>query len=254
VVVTGYYKSSPELKELLLDKTITGYGRPEKKTAVQVYDRAEVQPEPVNGMSNFQQYLRKNIQYPRQVEKAVQGKVWVKFVVHKDGSLTDISVVKSLGTGYDEEAIRLIAAGPAWNPGKQQGESVAVQNVMPISFGKPLDETSLSQLPLLSGKLTESQPAPVEGFEAFYKKIGRTILYPSAARAQFAEGQVWVQFTVNPDGSLSQVEVIESLHPELDQEVIRVVSEAGLSWKPAVVNGQAKASKLFFPVSFILGA
>jgi len=65
---------------------------------------------------------------------------------------------------------------------------------------------------------------------------------------------VWVQFSVNSDGSLSQIKIAESLYPELDQEVIRVVSESDIMWKPAIINGKAQASRLLFPLSFKLGS
>ncbi|QHT67693.1 M56 family metallopeptidase [Rhodocytophaga rosea] len=254
VVVVGYYSNKPDIKEIQLDETITGYGTSEKKPVIEVYNQAEIMPEPVNGMSSFQHYIRQNIQHLLRANKTVQGRVWVQFTVNTDGSLSDISVVKSPDASYNEEIIAVIKNAPAWKSGKQNGESVAVRKTVPISFGTSNAETSLTQATLISETHTESQPAPIEGLEAFYKKIGKTVRYPGAPRRDFIEGQVWVQFTVNIDGSLSQIEIAESLHPELDQEVVRVVSEAGLSWKPAMLNGQAQASKVLFPVSFKLGA
>ena len=67
-------------------------------------------------------------------EKGTQGKVFVSFVIEKNGELTDIQVVKNLGDGTDEEAIRVLKASPKWLPGVQNGRLVRVKYNIPISF------------------------------------------------------------------------------------------------------------------------
>lgn len=64
----------------------------------------------------------------------IEGRVFVEFVVERDGSLTDIKVVKGIGGGCDDEAIRVISQAPKWNAGKQRGRSVRVRMVLPIIF------------------------------------------------------------------------------------------------------------------------
>jgi protein TonB len=70
----------------------------------------------------------------------VEGKVFVEFVVEKDGTLTQFTVVKGIGAGCDEEAIRIMQEAPAWEPGKQRGRPVKQRMVLPIFF-KLLDRT-----------------------------------------------------------------------------------------------------------------
>ena len=67
-------------------------------------------------------------------ESGIQGTVYMSFVVEKDGHITDVKVVRGIGGGCDEEAVRVIKSMPNWKPGKQRGRSVRVQFSMPIKF------------------------------------------------------------------------------------------------------------------------
>jgi protein TonB len=94
----------------------------------------EKQPEPVGGYDSFYALVKKNLKYPKQAQRVeVQGRVFVEFVVNRDGSPTDIKVIKGIGAGCDEEAKRVIRL-TKWNPGKQRGKPVRVKMVMPITF------------------------------------------------------------------------------------------------------------------------
>jgi protein TonB len=80
-------------------------------------------------------FLSENIRYPQMArESGIQGTVFVTFVVERDGSVTDVRVLRGIGGGCDEEAIRVIRAMPRWNAGKQRGRPVRVQFNMPIRF------------------------------------------------------------------------------------------------------------------------
>jgi protein TonB len=80
-------------------------------------------------------YLNENIKYPQMArESGIQGRVFVTFVVEKDGNVTDVRVLRGIGGGCDEEAVRVIKNMPSWNPGKQRGKAVRVQFNMPILF------------------------------------------------------------------------------------------------------------------------
>ncbi|RZL98067.1 MAG: TonB family protein, partial [Pedobacter sp.] len=108
-----------------------------KPADVKVYDfvSLEKQPEFVGGMAKFYEYLKKTVKYPAEAQKNnVSGKVFVTFVVEKDGTLTDIKVIRKLGSGLDEEAIRVMKASPKWTPGRQDGKAVRVKYNIPLSF------------------------------------------------------------------------------------------------------------------------
>jgi len=80
-------------------------------------------------------YLQNNIKYPQMArESGIQGTVYVTFVVERDGKVTNVQILRGIGGGCDEEAIRVIQNMPSWNPGKQRGKPVRVQFNMPIKF------------------------------------------------------------------------------------------------------------------------
>lgn len=118
----------------------TGEGK--KQMAVveddKVYDifvPLEVQPDFPGGINKFYNYLSKAIRYPALAqETGLQGKVFVSFIIERNGTLTDIKVEKRLGSGTDEEAIRVLKASPKWIPGIQNGKAVRVRYNIPISF------------------------------------------------------------------------------------------------------------------------
>lgn len=101
----------------------------------ETFTLVEEQPEFVGGMDGFYRFVAGEVMYPREARvNGVEGKVYVQFVVEKDGSLSSVEAVKGIGFGCDEEAVRVIKKSPAFNPGKQRGKPVRVRMVMPISF------------------------------------------------------------------------------------------------------------------------
>jgi len=92
----------------------------------------QVNPEPPGGMAKFYKFIFDNYRVPD--EEGLNGKVFVTFVVEKDGSLTDIKVVRDIGFGTGKEAMRVLKNAPKWNPGEQNGKKVRVQYMLPISI------------------------------------------------------------------------------------------------------------------------
>ena len=99
------------------------------------FDVVEEMPQFPGGPAALFEFLSKNIQYPKDAEKAkLQGRVIVTFVVKKDGSITDAKVVKSVAPSLDAEALRVINAMPNWAPGRQGGQPVNVKYTVPLTF------------------------------------------------------------------------------------------------------------------------
>ena len=95
----------------------------------------EEQPEFPGGTKAMRKFLSDYIRYPdAAVKHEIQGKVYCGFVVNTDGSLSDFNVLKGIGYGCDEEAIRLLRLMPTWKPGKRIGKPVRVKYNLPISF------------------------------------------------------------------------------------------------------------------------
>lgn len=90
---------------------------------------------PVGGMPAFYKMASENLHYPPQARRMnVEGKVFVEFVVDKEGKIGNIVVVKGIGSGCDEEAVRILNLSPDWKPAKQRGKPVKQRIVLPIFF------------------------------------------------------------------------------------------------------------------------
>jgi len=100
-----------------------------------VHDVVEQMPSFPGGDAALTQYLSSNVKYPAvAVENGIQGRVVCKFVVERDGSITDVRVVKSVDPSLDKEAVRVIRAMPRWFPGRQNGAAVRVNYTVPVRF------------------------------------------------------------------------------------------------------------------------
>jgi protein TonB len=101
----------------------------------QVFTAVEVEPEPAGGMQKFYDFLGNKIKYPSAAKEAgTQGRVIMTFIVEKDGSLTDIKVLREPGNGLGDEATRVMKLAPRWKPGVQNGKPVRVQYTIPVNF------------------------------------------------------------------------------------------------------------------------
>ena len=100
-----------------------------------VFDVVEVMPQFPGGQIAMLQYLMKNIKYPEQAMKeGIQGRVTVRFIVEKDGSISDVKPVLSVHPLLNKEAVRVVKSMPKWTPGKQNGKPVRVRFNLPVMF------------------------------------------------------------------------------------------------------------------------
>ncbi len=108
---------------------------PAEEVVEEIFTIVEDPAEPNGGMQAFYKYVGSKLKYPSQAKRmGVEGKVFVEFVVDKDGTLTNVRAVRGIGAGCDEEAVRVIKNAAKWKPGKQRGRAVKVKIVLPISF------------------------------------------------------------------------------------------------------------------------
>ena len=121
--------------EVLKAKEVIAQPEPPKEEETKVFDVVEQMPSFPGGQSALLQYLSSNIKYPVVAEEnGVQGRVIVTFVVERDGSITDVRVVKSVDPSLDKEAQRVVKSMPKWIPGKQNGSAVRVKYTVPVTF------------------------------------------------------------------------------------------------------------------------
>lgn len=99
------------------------------------FDVVEQMPEFPGGQEALMQFLRQEVKYPKEAEeKGLQGRVVVRYIIEKDGSISEVEIAKSVNEYLDAEAIRVVNAMPKWIPGKQKGENVRVKFTLPITF------------------------------------------------------------------------------------------------------------------------
>ena len=118
---------------------------PQEKVIFQV---VEQMPEFPGGMQKAMEFLAKNIKYPVAAQEAkIEGRVIVQFVVERDGSVSDVKVMRGVNPELDAEAIRVVSMMPKWIPGKQRGKAVAVKYTMPIMFRLQTPEPKKEEMP-----------------------------------------------------------------------------------------------------------
>lgn len=102
---------------------------------VKIFTVVEQDPEFPGGMEALYKYLAQNIKYPQLArDNNITGKVYVTFVVERDGSIANPKVLRDIGGGCGQEAIRVVKSMPKWAPGKQRGKAVRVQFNLPVNF------------------------------------------------------------------------------------------------------------------------
>lgn len=134
ITVISYVKATATAFE---GKAITLNQVPISVEDVKVYDFVSVdrQPSFPGGMANFYTYIKNSVKYPKEAyTNKIEGKVFLSFVVEKDGKLTDVKVERTLGYGTDEEATRVLRESPKWDPGILNRTPVRVKFNIPISF------------------------------------------------------------------------------------------------------------------------
>ena len=99
------------------------------------FDVVEQMPSFPGGMEALMKFISENVKYPKEAEeKGLQGRVVVRYIIEKDGSISEVEIAKSVNEYLDAEAIRVVNAMPKWIPGKQKGENVRVKFTIPITF------------------------------------------------------------------------------------------------------------------------
>lgn len=241
-----------------------------------IFEVVEHMPEfPDGGMSALMEYLSKNIKYPEAaMKKGTQGRATVQFVVEKDGSITNVKILRGIDPELNKEAVRVISAMPKWKPGTQKGEAVRVKYTVPVMFRLTENNTQVKYAPIESKidemvvvgyapeeatypeevtvfEVVEKMPEYPGGMSAMMEFIGKNIKYPVAAQKAKIQGRVVIQFIVDKEGNIICPRVIRGADPLLDAEAIRLTTIMP-KWKPGMQRGQAVNVKYTVPIMFRL--
>jgi len=266
-------QAAPEL----IDFSSNNFGRisPERIaqdpiTKDNIYSTVDQIPEYPGGEGAMMKYIKDNLKYPiTAFEKGIQGRVIIRFVVEKTGTINNVELIRGIDPACDKEALRVIKTMPDWKPGKMKGESVSVYFTLPIDFKmeandkankagtnystvKATNTSHKSQYPDDKPFATVEQMPQFPGGESeMFKFIGDNLKYPVSAQKEGIEGRVTVRFIVGKTGAISDVEVIRGIDPACDQEAVRTI-KAMPNWKPGKMRGMDVPVYFTLPIVFKL--
>mgnify|MGYP002535576960 FL=1 len=228
-----------------------------------VYEVVENMPEfPNGGMGELMKYLSANIRYPEAAHKAgIQGRITVQFVVGKDGSIGNVSILRGVNADLDAEAIRVISSMPKWKPGTQKGEPVKVKYTVPVMFRltpelvEKIDETTVVGYHTpVAGEVydvVDKMPEFPGGMTGLMQYLSKNIRYPAEAQTKGIQGRVTVAVIINTEGKAVNASIVRSVDPILDAEALRVAGTMP-DWVPGTKDGKPVNVKYTFPVTFRL--
>ncbi|MEM1328792.1 MAG: TonB family protein, partial [Bacteroidota bacterium] len=224
-------------------------------------------------------YIYSNIKYPKAARQAnIQGMNIVQFVVETDGTVSDITLKRDIGGGCGEEARRVVEKmntdGISWIPGEQNGEKVRVRFTLPIKFALQENQVQTATESRVMEdevfKVVEEMPRfPADDCEtladqeeerncsnkALLAYLLENTRYPKAAKADEIEGICVVQFTVETDGTLSDIDLVRDIGSGCGEEAKRVVQQMntdGIEWIPGVQRGRTVRVRFTLPFKFAL--
>ena len=235
-------------------------------TDADVYEVVENMPEfPDGGMPGLMKYLSANIRYPEAAHKdGTQGRVTVQFVVGKDGSIGNVSILRGVDPALDAEAIRVISGMPKWKPGTQKGEPVNVKYTVPVMFRLTPEPVEKIDEMIVVGYRNPDAPVTGEVYETVDKMpefpggmtglmqhLSKNIRYPAEAHTNNIQGRVVVSVIINTDGKATNAQIVQGVAPSLDAEALRVATTMP-DWTPGTKDGKPVNVKYTFPVVFRL--
>jgi TonB family protein len=228
-----------------------------------IYSKVDQVPQFPGGFPELAKYLGANIHYPAADRTAkLQAKVFVKFVVERDGTLSDIKTVdlpnqpNNGSQAMKDEALRVMLRSPKWTPGTNAGKTVRVAFVLPVSFtlspgeaGKPTGAVSDDKGTIYSQ--VDKQPMFPGGLELFGKFLGNNIKYPKDDREKGIKGKVFTSFVVETDGTLTDIKALRGPSQAMMDEAVRVLLRSP-KWEPGVKDGHPVRVSYTLPVAYML--
>mgnify|MGYP002381931593 CR=1 FL=1 len=241
------------------------------KTATQqektAYDFVDSKAEFPGGDKALSEYLGKNLLYPATAkESKLEGLVVVKILINSDGTVSHPKIIKSLGKGCDDEALRVVSAMPRWNPGLKNGKAVEQSFVIPIKFKISNDQAN--QLDKINDPSKEFRLQPEPSYKKVYdfvelkpeypggdkelmQFIAQNIKYPESAKSKGIEGTVITRFVISKTGTVEDARIVKSFDRDCELEALRVVNKLP-NWIPGKNDGVPVDVLFTLPIKFKL--
>jgi TonB family protein len=228
----------------------------------------DIAPIYTGGPIAMHHFIATTLRYPADAfERRAQGLVVYAFVVEKDGTLSDFRIIRTADPALDAEALRILQAMPPWQPARHNGEVVRAEASVPMFFSINPNATSNVQgggqqhnfartdLDLINNNtiftIVDRMPEFATGRADLANFISRVLRYPRQALEDGIEGRVLCSFIVSCDGSISNIEVVNSDNELLNEEAIRVISVMP-RWTPGERNGERVHVRMLLPIDFVI--
>ncbi|MBJ6118640.1 TonB family protein [Pontibacter sp. BT310] len=241
-----------------------------------IFSYVDQMPKFEGGETEMMKFMAGNIAYPADAKaNGLEGLVVVSFVIEETGKVKDAKVLKKLGRGTDEEALRVVnLTSGKWTPGSQNGKIVPVQFTLPIRFS--LSEAERAATADKANQMPQFKGGP----EAMQQTIAAYLQLPEEAKKENLDARVIVKFYVEKDGTVSNIrldgtKLKKTIGADADMDymdastfqvqnkvMLAKLAEAALAavaatsgkWEPATKNGQATGAELVLPVQFYSSA
>jgi TonB family protein len=205
-------------------------------------------PEFPGGVQQMYDFIGEFFVFPDEaLSNGVEGTIYLNFIVEKDGSLSGIEVLRGIGKGCDEEAVRVLETMPAWTPGMHKNQIVRVAYRMPLFLEIEASKNTDDEIYTIVEQLPEFPGGP----NAMLKYIASQIKYPQKARDNRIQGRVFVHFIIETDGSISNITVRRGIGHGCDEEAMRIV-ESMPRWNPGIQNDKPVRVSFNLPIRFSL--
>lgn len=223
------------------------------------------------------EYIYGNLKYPAEArEKSIEGQVVIQFVIGKDGSILQPTLIRDVSGGCGEAALEVVKSmnnmPQKWTPGKQRGRAVQVKYTLPVKFklesNKKTQSSNIEKDKMSASKSFDEEPRfpgcesetdestrKICSQQELLKFIYSNLEYPDVARKNRIQGTVIIQFMINEDGSLTEINAVRKLEggcSEAALEVIQKMNNMPNKWIPAKAGGKPVATKYTVPIKFKL--
>ena len=202
-----------------------------EKLAVESKQIYSYMDRPPTSTYSFPEYIARHLKYPEEAKKKrITGSVMVKFVVTDSGKIENVGLIRGIGGGCDEEAIRLVKNMPPWKPGEMNNRPVNSYFNVSVPFSMSFSAQEIKEF---SEKYEAERPKREYDFLQY---VSDSLHYPDSALENNIGGTVIISFSVSEKGMISKCIVSKSLGYGCDEEALRLVQNMP-PWQPQVKDG-----------------
>ena len=206
-------------------------------------------PQHPRGLDEFFFYVKRSVKYPEEAKRdGVEGIVLLEYLIIEDGGFSNFKVLKGIGSGCDQEAIRIMqeyTKGFKWNPAMKDGKPIPQRMVLPVTFSFGEDVLHDGSRRDRIYTIVDTHAAPIGGYDKFRKYISRHLEFPQEAIKNRLHTTVTVEFVVLEDGTLRGFKVATPKGFGFDEEALRVMRAYGreFKWTPASFRSKNVSEK-----------